>query len=609
MNCKLSARSALVVAAGTLLLAGASRSAGQANPYRGLWVGSASLQAVNEVTVALNSSNVPVASNPAVPTRTFDQAQLRIILHVNGAGQVSLLKDVAVLNRAYGTNGQAAAEVAARESDLALVTDPRTYAEYPPQPAQRIGSVAFDFGDPKATEALNAILESGAVNAAAYVTNHVLVLDSDGARAQARTEVIAAIKPALQSIASKANVADSFATFLLSFNAAALNAIAANPSSPVVTGFVAQAEALRDQSFYADSRALDAVNAVVAAVLAAPEGAKQAAAHNMAASFADTGNLYQRFLSGKTFGDMIVAAADEAAVAATAPGATSATILEALRTIPAATTAAVQALQIKIPAYDDTRATGAIDTVLKAMASTAFSNAALAQSEIRLRSETAGRDALSGLVARYPVPVLTPTLDYNAFITSDVFKAAPESAAYAAADAAIRERADNLLYTPASLYAAAKLAAADALQSAYGAAARALRTELPLTGTFAPGSGDPRATATLAQPSDLGPPGLSGILYLPASHPTNPFRHRRHPDHTTGFDIRRVIRFDFDGVSGSALESAGYGVDRICGTYREEIFGLHKPLGPAPETAPIGLKTEGRFELNRISQIDSLNAR
>ena len=28
----------------------------------------------------------------------------------------------------------------------------------------------------------------------------------------------------------------------------------------------------------------------------------------------------------------------------------------------------------------------------------------------------------------------------------------------------------------------------------------------------------------------------------------------------------------------------------------------------APETAPIGLKTEGRFELNRLSEIDALNA-
>jgi hypothetical protein len=47
-------------------------------------------------------------------------------------------------------------------------------------------------------------------------------------------------------------------------------------------------------------------------------------------------------------------------------------------------------------------------------------------------------------------------------------------------------------------------------------------------------------------------------------------------------------------------------VDRIPGTYREEFFGLHKPLGPDKD---IGLRVEGRFELNRISTIDTLNAR
>ena len=155
----------------------------------------------------------------------------------------------------------------------------------------------------------------------------------------------------------------------------------------------------------------------------------------------------------------------------------------------------------------------------------------------------------------------------------------------------------------------AALTARQALRSVYALAARARRAELPLAGAFAPGSGDPRLVSELAQPTDLGPAGLAGTVRLPADHPTNPFRHRRHPDHTTGYDIRREIRLDFDGAPGGAVESAGYGVSRIAGTYREEIFGLHKPLGPAPATAPIGLKTEGRFELNRISEIDVLNAR
>jgi hypothetical protein len=100
---------------------------------------------------------------------------------------------------------------------------------------------------------------------------------------------------------------------------------------------------------------------------------------------------------------------------------------------------------------------------------------------------------------------------------------------------------------------------------------------------------------------------LEGRIYLPANYPTNPFRHRRHPDHSTGYNIERIVKLDFDGAQTNSLEAANYGVDRITGTYHEEIFGLHKPLGTAPETSPIGLRTEGRFELNRISFIDTLN--
>jgi hypothetical protein len=73
-----------------------------------------------------------------------------------------------------------------------------------------------------------------------------------------------------------------------------------------------------------------------------------------------------------------------------------------------------------------------------------------------------------------------------------------------------------------------------------------------------------------------------------------------------GFDITRKLRLDFNGAPTNAPTRAGFGVDRITGIYREEIFGLHKPLGPDKD---IGLKVEGTFELNRISHIDTLNAR
>lgn len=90
----------------------------QANAYRGLWIGQVTLSRATEVTVPLDENNVPVAPNPAVPTATADEAHLRVILHVNGAGQVSLLKDVAVLDRSGGTNNLAVGGAAESEGQV-----------------------------------------------------------------------------------------------------------------------------------------------------------------------------------------------------------------------------------------------------------------------------------------------------------------------------------------------------------------------------------------------------------------------------------------------------------------------------------------------------------
>lgn len=585
-----------------------------ASPYRGLWVGTATLLAVNEVTVAFDAENVAVAPVPEVPTPTFDQAHLRLLVHVNGAGQARLLRDVAVVNRGDPEDPAAKADVFARETDLALVTDPRLYPEYPPQPALRLASATFDFGDAKATEALDVLVESAAEGAAAFALDPDLAVETQAERIDARDAAIAALTPDLTAMAVAADVAASFAAFLSDFDVPALETIAlASDPAAAAQAFLVQAEALRDQSFYQDARGVDLVQAVVGAAdgidPSDPEGRK-AEVFNQAAAFADVDNRYQRLISGKLFGDMILAAADEAAAVAGTIGATLQTIEDALRAIPESASVLVEAIQARAAPYQDVdrRATDAADAVLDAMAEAAFLNATLTGVEIRQLSEAAGREALSERVARYPLPVLTPTLDYDAFVQSVAFAAAVDEAVFAAAAAAVDERAVNVLYTEMSLYGAAKVAAADALRSVYGTAARARRTELPLTGIFAPGSGDPRPVIELAHHADLGPAGLEGELYLPANHPTNPFRHRRHPDHTTGFNIRRRIRLDFDGATGDSLESAGYGVDRISGTYREEIFGLHKPLGSDPDQ-PVGLKTEGRFELNRISFIDTLNTR
>ncbi len=594
-------RAALIATA----LCAAGSAFGQASPYRGLWVGSASLRAVNEVSVALDENNVPIAPNPEVPTPTFDEAEIRLILHVNGAGQVSLLKDVAILNRV--ATSEAEPGTVASETDLALVTDPRIYASFPPQPARRIASAVFDFGDAAATAALDAMVEEAVALATDFAMDPGLDASTPALRVQARQAASALIQPELQTIADNADVAESFGQFLQYFTSGKVDLIAADTGDPVVADLFSVAETLRDQSFYADARGVDMVNAVVDAVNAAIVSERTEVAHNTASSYADVLNLYQRFISGKTFGDMILAAADEAASFAKTPGATAASVETALRGLPESTAAMFESLNAKVPMYDDTRSSLAVDQVLAAMAQAAFANAAELDSEIARVSEAAGRAELAGMVARYPLPLQTPTIDYNAFVTSAVFAASVQKTADAAATAAVNERGTNPLYSELSVESAARIAAINALRNEYALAARAQRTELPLAGAFGPGSGDPALVDSLAQPSDLGAPGLTGRIYLPASHPTNPFRHRRHPDHTLGFNIERVVRFDFDGDEGDALTPAGYGVDRVSGTYREEIFGLHKPLGPEPEANPIGLKTEGRFQLNRISFIDTLN--
>ena len=78
-------------------------------------------------------------------------------------------------------------------------------------------------------------------------------------------------------------------------------------------------------------------------------------------------------------------------------------------------------------------------------------------------------------------------------------------------------------------------------------------------------------------------------------HPTNPFRHRRNPDHVAGFDVIRKINLNFVDNSNS---------DLIQGIYGEEILGLHKPLGPQKDK---GLKVEGAFKLYRVSDVKTLN--
>lgn len=842
-----------------LWTAAAPNAAAEASPYRGLWVGEVALGKVNEVTVPLDARNIPRAPDPNTPTPTFDAANFRLIVHVDATGRASLLKQVAILARK--------SDLQKTESDLALVTDERLYGSFPPQAASRISSVVFDFGDPKATAAVNQVIEAAASAAASAAQS-----------SNSQTAVSTAARNAATPVIAQADAADAFSDFLAAhLDAVKVRAIAGGGSTSAARN---AANALKNGSFYQDTRGIEMIDAIEAALAALPPSAtaaaKEKAALNTAAAFAETDRAYDRFLAGELIGDAIAAAAEKAgstaegvafapvtafqsadsgtAVAAvsaahglvtgdeialqgaavgsynglhkivrldndrfrlatpfvaggaiggfaasdriaplvvtspghglsdgtritirgslasyngshlvtvidadtfslpiafdsdptdrglwsaksgaianleSAPGGVSGvkvtspghglnngqvieilgsgqasyngpkaitridadsftipvafggnpavkgswdlpvaiTDFDAPATVPtrisatahgladgdrivvggsgkaayngehavtvvdansfsipvpwdAATgdpavkgnwapasggqwrkTAAIRAaldqvtkvaeartaaLNAKLTSYSDTRAPDAVELVLSTIvAEAALSDSPLA-AEIAALAEQAGRDALSGSVARYPRPTAAPSADYTAFVRSTTFSGSVATAAEAAAAAALKEKRD-LLATPASIKDKAKEAAINALAPVLAAASRSLLTELPMSGDFAA--------------------SLATEILLPANHPTNPFRHRRHPDHTTGIDIRRLVNLSFQPVNGETLTRTGYGVDRISGIYQEEIHGLHKPLGPSKN---IGLKVAGTFQLHRISLIDALNGR
>ncbi len=582
---------------------------GQAASNRGLWVGQVTLSRVGEVSVPLDAANVAIAPDPDVATPTSDTAQLRLILHVNGAGQASLLKDVAVLRHSADSSA-----LVKSDHDIALVTDERLYGEFPSQPAKRIATAVFDFGDSRASAAVNAAMEAAALAAAASVNSSAQNFTTVSGRNSAQTTAATAALAAASPVVTNANVSSAFAAFLATHLNSTIVNLAAADADPtnVLAAARAAATNLQNTSFYADTRGLDVINDLLRALATtASLPQRTLLAQNIVSSYADTADNTQRFIAGTSFGAMITSAAATASTVATNSGATLANIRAAVELDPVVNDAKEDALQIKVATYADTRGSNAINTVLTsiiAAAHAAGTNSGATASSVQAAAEAAGRAALASGVPRYALPPSTPTGDYNAFIASDEFRGCAAVAAQAAAAGAVSERANSSLYTLASLQGAARAAAINALQATYSAAARAVRTELPLLGTFGVGLGDARLTWDIHQTNGvaLGAPALTATLVLPANHPTNPFRHRRHPDHVTGFDITRKIRLDFDGSPTNALERARFGVDQITGTYREEIAGLHKPLGPQQTT---GLKVEGRFELNRISLIDTLNAR
>jgi hypothetical protein len=124
----------------------------------------------------------------------------------------------------------------------------------------------------------------------------------------------------------------------------------------------------------------------------------------------------------------------------------------------------------------------------------------------------------------------------------------------------------------------------------YDFPASATTNFLPLAGTFAIGQ------------------NLSGTLTLPQEHPTNPFKHKYHPDHdnlTARFDgpaveayqTTRAIRLEFTASPPDGPAVPDFGHNEMGGLYRETITGIHKQ--------PIHVS--GTFRLTRVSQIAELN--
>ncbi len=88
---------------------------------------------------------------------------------------------------------------------------------------------------------------------------------------------------------------------------------------------------------------------------------------------------------------------------------------------------------------------------------------------------------------------------------------------------------------------------------------------------------------------------LTAVLALDEDHPLNPFKHKYHPDHRSGFDLTRAITLTFD--SAKDPDDADSGVNTFAGDYEEVIAGIHK----------IEIRARGRFTIDRVSMVPTLN--
>lgn len=234
--------------------------------------------------------------------------------------------------------------------------------------------------------------------------------------------------------------------------------------------------------------------------------------------------------------------------------------------------------------FGDLRAYQAVTNVASAVAGAAAGAAGSPPSSNSIYS--AAVTAAYRAATNAALPGGQVSTNYAGFVASTAFKVAATNAALAATRAAF-ETASATGSTLLEIRNAASSAALQALGSLLAASDAFVLSTVEMQGSLTPGG------------------ALNGQFFLGARHPTNPFRHFRHPDHTVGYNLVRSVRLDVSPPpSGSAFEPGGFGVDRLQGAYREEIHGLHKPLGP---NRNVGLRAEGAFVLNRLSLVDTLN--
>ncbi|HXI71777.1 MAG TPA: hypothetical protein VNN22_15585 [Verrucomicrobiae bacterium] len=345
---------------------------------------------------------------------------------------------------------------------------------------------------------------------------------------------------------------------------------------------------------FGDSNANELLNliAITAANAAATNGNATNAANAVAAR-ANAEGIYQSFVTGAGFRNAALNAALSAKLGALQAKGTNGNATQVLAAATGAANGNFYVMTNRAYAQSLTAAALIADarfvTAVDAIASGAAGGAATAASS-NLTATVVGASATNAALAALTNVINAPAIvspGYQTFITTADFQSAAGVAAAAAAAAAKQARDAGAL--PALVQNRAQAAALKALTDAgiFKTADKVVNNELLLTGSLGAGG------------------SLAGTIYLGANHPTNPFMHRRHTDHSTGYSITRNLNIQFDAAtSTNGLALAGFGVERLTGTYHEEIFGLHKPLGPDQDK---GLITEGVILLNRISQVDTLN--